>query len=197
MPKSEDPPNNVYVIPSTSFHFGRPEESYLVYDNHRKMLSELFNNCKKYYCAEDIKQDLMSVEAPIAPCSTYDETARVAFAMVNQCHTLEEFQAFFEGWLNYPNAVMPGSLIVPTLVKSEVGRSLLKPATELARGCYAACGIAIAVVACSLATCPLGASVRDLNPKSFKIPDYARKDLFSADTHIRDGVKATKLAIKG
>ena len=70
--KSKSEGERSYVIPSTSFHFGRPTESYLVFDNHRKMLSELFENSGQYYCAEDIKQDLMAMSAPIwwMPCWT-------------------------------------------------------------------------------------------------------------------------------
>lgn len=44
-----------YSVPAASFHFAGPRESYLVYDNHKKMLSDLFEGSKKYYCAEDIK----------------------------------------------------------------------------------------------------------------------------------------------
>jgi hypothetical protein len=178
-----------YVIPSTSFHFGRPAESYLVYDNHRKMLSELFENSAKYYCAEDIKQDLMALAAPIAPCSTYDETSRVAFAMIQQCKTLKEFQEFLEGWLSHPNAAMPGSLIVPALPKSEAGRNLLQPATELSRGCYALCAVAVAALVCLAASCVVGYVARDLHPARFKLPDYARKDAFGAGAADRIPVK--------
>jgi hypothetical protein len=172
----------VYTIPATSFHFGRPSESYLVYDNHRKMLTELFENSKKYYCAEDIKQDLMALAAPISPCSTYDQTARVAYAMITQCETLEEFQDFLEGWLDHPDAMMPGSLIVPSMPKSEVGRTLLQPATELSRGCYALCAVAVAALVCLAASCVVGYTARDLRAKYFKMPDYARK------VQIKDGI---------
>lgn len=172
----------VYVVPSASFHFAGPTESYLVYDNHRKMLKDLFEGSRKYYCAEDIKQDLMSLQAPIAPCSTYDETARVAWAVLQQCRTLEEFHSFLEHWLNHPDALMPGSMIVPSFPKSEVGRSLLEPATELTRGCFAVCAIAVAVLVCLAASCVTGYVARDL--KSIEFPDYRRKN------PIRDGVKS-------
>lgn len=163
----------IYLVPATSFHFfADPAQSYLVYDNHRKMLKDLFENSRKYYCAEDIKQDLMYLQAPISACSTYDETARIAFAVLQQCRTLAEFQGLMEQWLNHPDALMPGSLIVPASAKSEVGRSLL-PATELSRGCFAVCAIAIAVVVCGLATCPLGASAFDL--RTIKFPEFRRK----------------------
>jgi hypothetical protein len=178
----EKPKERIYVVPATSFHFfANPAESYLVYDNHRKMLKDLFENSRKYYCAEDIKQDLMYMQAPIPACSTYDETPRVAFAMLQQCPTLEEFQGLMEHWLSQPDAMMPGSLIVPASAKSEVGRNL-QPATELTRGCFALCAVAIAVVVCGLATCPLGASARDLRTlpfpefrRKFKIPDGIKK----------------------
>lgn len=172
--------NRIYVVPASSFNFSaNPLESYLVYDNHRKMLKDLFENSKKYYCAEDIKQDLMYLQAPICPCSTYDDTARIAFAMLQQCNTLEEFQEFMEHWLSHPDAMMPGSLIVPASAKSEVGRSL-QPATELSRGCFALCAIAIAAVVCLLASCVVGYNARDLRSQPF--PDFRRK------VKIRDGI---------
>jgi hypothetical protein len=170
---NQKPDERVYVVPATSFHFSDPAESYLVYDNHRKMLKDLFEGTRKYYCAEDIKQDLMALQAPIAACSTYDETARVAFAMLQQCSTVEEFQNFIEHWLSHPDARMPGSLIVPSFPKSEVGRSLLKPATEMARGCFAICAIAIAALVCLAASCVTGYCARDL--KKVEFPDYYRK----------------------
>jgi len=171
----------VYVVPATSFHFSDPAESYIVYDNHRKMLKDLFEATKKYYCAEDIKQDLMALQAPISACSTYDETARIAFAMLQQCDTLEEFQDFLEYWLSHPDARMPGSLVVPTFPKSEVGRYLLQPATELARGCYALCAVAVAALVCLAASCVVGYNARKLREISF--PEYRRK------VPIRDSIK--------
>ena len=164
----------IYLVPATSFHMASdPENSYLVYDNHRKMLRELFDNSKKYYCAEDIKQDLMALQAPILPCSTYDETARVAFAMLQQCRTLKEFQEFIDHVLGGPNATMPGSLVVPTFPKSEVGRFVCQPATELTRGCFAVCLIAIAALVCLAASCVVGYNARNL--VSLPFPDYRVK----------------------
>lgn len=179
-----DKATRTYVIPATSFHFGRPSESFLHYDNHRKMLSELFEGSKKYYCAEDIKQDLMSLAAPIAPGSTYDETARVAFRLIQSCDTLDEFQDLLESVLADPDSQVPGSLVVPALPKSEVGRTLLQPATELVRGCFAACAIAVAALVCMAATCPLG--------ELTKRPKWVDK---LASYKVKDSIVAAKLKL--
>jgi hypothetical protein len=162
-----------YVIPAASFHFSGPTESYLRYDNHRRAMVELFEGSKKYTCAEDIKQDLMAMRAPIASCSTYDETARVAFNLFQKCNTQQEFEQALEGHLKNP--ALQGQhacLSVPSLAKYEVGRNFMPAVTEQVSRCYAVCAVAVAAVVC-LACTGAGYSLRD--PKIVEFPDYQAK----------------------
>ena len=160
-----------YVIPAASFHFAGPTQSFLSYDNHRRTMLELYEGSKRYACAEDIKQDLLSIRAPIASCSTYDETARVAFNLFQKCNTVQEFEQMLEQHLRNP-ALKNTSLAVPSLAKSEVGRNFVSPATEQVSRCYAVCAVAVAALVC-LACSGAGYSLRD--PKTVEFPDYKPK----------------------
>ncbi len=162
-----------YIIPAASFHFSGPQQSYLNYDNHRRTMTELFEGSKRYTSAEDIKQDLMAIRAPIANCSSYDETARVAYKLFQKCETEEEFGSMLEEHLKHPNLQNhTARLTVPSFAKSEVGRNFAPTVTEQVSRCYAVCAVAVAAVVC-LACSGAGYSLRD--PTIVEFPDFKPK----------------------
>jgi hypothetical protein len=156
-----------------SVHFGTPYESFIRIKREDKLIKDILPKAKEYQCAEDLKQDLQSIGAPLAPNSTYDETARLGFALIERCENVEALHDFLLTHLTHPSAILK-ELTVPRLSLSEIGRNLPESATEMSRACYAACCAMIAI-AVSLAC--LVQRLDRAYPSQIGLPDYPKKDI--------------------